>query len=62
VLALIARRSSNRQVAQMLGISPKTAGTHIERIYTKIGATSRSTAALFAMRHGLVDPLSPLDA
>jgi len=62
VLALITRGSSNRQVAQALGISPKTAGTHIERIYTKIGASSRSTAALFAMRHGLVDPLSPADA
>jgi DNA-binding CsgD family transcriptional regulator len=39
-----------------LGITPKTAGTHIERIYTKIGASTRSTATLFAVQHGLLDP------
>ena len=61
VLALIARGASNRQVAQALGITPKTAGTHIERIYTKIGASTRSTATLFAMQHGLLDSLSPLE-
>jgi HD-GYP domain-containing protein (c-di-GMP phosphodiesterase class II) len=62
VLALIARGASNRDVAEQLGITVKTAGTHIERIYTKIGASTRSAAALFAMQHGLLDPLSPLDA
>ncbi len=61
VLTLIARGASTRQVAQVLGISAKTAGTHIERIYTKIGASTRSTATLFAMQHGLLDSLSPLD-
>ena len=35
-------------------ISPKTARNHIEHIYTKIGATSRVTASLFAMDHGLL--------
>lgn len=58
VLILIARGASTRQVAQALDITPKTAGTHIERIYTKIGASSRSTATLFALQHGLLD-LSP---
>jgi HD-GYP domain-containing protein (c-di-GMP phosphodiesterase class II) len=62
VLVLIARGASNRQVAERLGITPKTAGTHIERIYTKIGATTRSTAALFAMQHGLLDPLITIEA
>jgi HD-GYP domain-containing protein (c-di-GMP phosphodiesterase class II) len=61
VLALIARGASTRQVASTLGIAPKTASTHIERIYTKIGASSRSTAALFAMQHGLLDSLQPVD-
>ena len=54
VLALIARGASTRQVAHHLAISPKTAETHIERIYTKTGATTRSTATLFAMQHGLL--------
>jgi HD-GYP domain-containing protein (c-di-GMP phosphodiesterase class II) len=61
VLVLIARGASNRQVAQTLGITPKTAGTHIERIYVKIGASTRSTATLFAMQNGLLDSLEPLD-
>jgi HD-GYP domain-containing protein (c-di-GMP phosphodiesterase class II) len=61
VLLLIARGASTRQVARALGISARTAGTHIERIYTKIGASSRPTATLFALRHGLLDPLAPVD-
>jgi len=61
VLTLISRGASNRQVAQKLGITPKTAGTHIERIYIKIGASTRSTATLFAMQNGLLDSLEPLD-
>lgn len=61
VLILIARGASNRQVATALGIAPKTAGTFIERIYTKTGASTRSTATLFAMQHGLLNTLEPLD-
>jgi HD-GYP domain-containing protein (c-di-GMP phosphodiesterase class II) len=61
VLALIARGASTRQVAQRLAITPKTAETHIERIYTKTGASTRSTATLFAIQHGLLDTLDPLD-
>jgi HD-GYP domain-containing protein (c-di-GMP phosphodiesterase class II) len=58
VLVLIARGRSTKQVASALGISSKTAGTHIEHIYSKTGASSRATATLFALRHGLIDPLS----
>lgn len=61
VLVLIARGASNKQVAGLLGIAPKTAGSHIEHIYAKIEASTRSTAALFAMQHGLLDSLAPLD-
>ena len=61
VLILIARGASNRQVAAALGITPKTAGSFIERIYTKTGASTRSTATLFAMQHGLLETLEPLD-
>jgi DNA-binding NarL/FixJ family response regulator len=43
--------------ARQLNVSRKTAGTHIERIYAKAGASSRSTATLFALRNGLLDPL-----
>ncbi len=61
VLILIARGASNRQVAQALGITAKTAGTHIERIYAKTGASTRSTTTLFAMQHGLLETLEPFD-
>ncbi len=56
MLVLIAQGASTRQVAQTLGISPRTAGTHIERIYTKTGASTRAQAALFAVQNGLIDP------
>jgi HD-GYP domain-containing protein (c-di-GMP phosphodiesterase class II)/DNA-binding CsgD family transcriptional regulator len=58
VLMLISRGATTGDVARSLGISSKTAGTHIERIYSKTGASSRSTATLFALRHGLLDPLN----
>jgi DNA-binding CsgD family transcriptional regulator len=61
VLVLIARGSSTRQVARRLGITPRTAGTHIERIYTKTGVSTRTGAALVAVAHGLLDTLEPLD-
>jgi HD-GYP domain-containing protein (c-di-GMP phosphodiesterase class II) len=61
VLVLIARGASTRQVARRLGIAPKTAGTFIERIYTKTGVSTRSGAALVAVRHDLLDTLEPLE-
>jgi HD-GYP domain-containing protein (c-di-GMP phosphodiesterase class II) len=61
VLTLIARGASTRQVAKRLSITQKTTETHIERIYAKIGATTRSTATLFAMQNGLLSSLEPVD-
>jgi DNA-binding NarL/FixJ family response regulator len=60
VLRLAARGLSNKQIADQLVISPKTVGNHIEHIYTKIGASTRATASLFAMRHGLVPEDGPV--
>jgi HD-GYP domain-containing protein (c-di-GMP phosphodiesterase class II) len=54
VLRLLARGLSNRQIAARLVIAPKTVGNHIEHIYAKIDASSRATASLFAMQHGLI--------
>lgn len=63
VLRLVARGFSNREIAERLVISRKTAGNHVEHIYSKIGATNRARAALFAMRHGLMaDPQPFQDA
>jgi len=54
VLILLARGLSNKQVAERLVITPKTAGNHVEHIYAKIGASSRAAAAMFAVQHGLL--------
>ena len=54
VLKLLARGLSNKEIADRLVISPKTAGNHIEHIYAKIDSSSRAAASLFAMQHGLL--------
>jgi HD-GYP domain-containing protein (c-di-GMP phosphodiesterase class II) len=54
VLRLVARGMSNKAVAERLFISPKTVGNHVEHIYTKINATNRATASLFAIQNGLL--------
>ena len=60
VLAVLARGATNRQIADRLGITVKTAGNHVERIYAKTGVGTRATATLFAMQHGLLDRLDPI--
>jgi HD-GYP domain-containing protein (c-di-GMP phosphodiesterase class II) len=54
VLRLLARGLSNKEIAERLVISPKTVGNHVEHIYTKIDASTRAAASLFAMQHGLL--------
>ena len=56
VLALVAEGCSNKQIAQRLVISRRTAEHHVQHIYSKIGASSRAAAALFAMEHDLLAP------
>jgi HD-GYP domain-containing protein (c-di-GMP phosphodiesterase class II) len=62
VLVLIARGASTRQVGRALDISTKTAGTHIERIYSKTHVSTRSTATLFALQHGLLGTFETHDS
>lgn len=54
VLRLITRGRTNREAADELVISPKTVGSHVEHIYTKIGVSSRAAAAVFAMEQRLL--------
>jgi DNA-binding NarL/FixJ family response regulator len=56
VVCLVARGASNKQIAEKLVISEKTARNHVERAYTKIGASNRIGASMYALRHGLVSP------
>ena len=59
VLALLARGHSNRQIAQRLVVSPKTAANHVEHIYSKLGVSSRAAATLYATQHGLLGAFEP---
>src|SRR5271169_1935417 len=54
VLGLLARGHSNREIAQALAVTPKTAMNHVEHIYAKLGVSSRAAATLYATRHGLM--------
>jgi DNA-binding NarL/FixJ family response regulator len=54
VLALVATGRSNRQIAAELVISERTARTHLSNILAKLRLTSRTQAALVAIREGLV--------
>ena len=53
VLVLVAQGLSNRQIADALVISERTARTRVSNILKKLGATSRTQAALLAIREGI---------
>jgi HD-GYP domain-containing protein (c-di-GMP phosphodiesterase class II) len=54
VLRLVATGFSNREIANKLVISPRTAEHHVQHIYRKLGVSSRPAVAFFAMEHALV--------
>jgi DNA-binding NarL/FixJ family response regulator len=58
VLRLLANGEANKEIAADLGISERTARTHVSNILSKLRLNSRTQAALWAAREGLAD--SPL--
>lgn len=56
VLALIARGYTNKQIAEALFVSEKTARNHVSHILEKLGLARRSEAAAFAVEHKLLRP------
>jgi HD-GYP domain-containing protein (c-di-GMP phosphodiesterase class II) len=54
VLRLLATGRTNREMAEILFISPKTVGRHIENIYAKVGVSTRAGATVYAMEHRLL--------
>jgi NarL family two-component system response regulator LiaR len=54
VLKLIARGLGNKQIAKELFVAMSTVKTHVNNLYRKLGVSSRTQAALYAARVGLV--------
>ncbi|TMB84656.1 MAG: response regulator transcription factor [Chloroflexi bacterium] len=59
VLVLIARGYTNKQIANTLIVTEKTARNHVSHILEKLGLARRSEAAAFAVEHKLVPPFPP---
>jgi DNA-binding NarL/FixJ family response regulator len=55
VLRLVGAGKANKEIATDLDISERTARTHVSNILRKLGLGSRTQAALWAVREGLVD-------
>ena len=54
VLRLLAQGQSNREISQQLNIGEQTVKTHVSHVLDKLGVPSRTQAALYAIRVGLV--------
>ena len=55
VILLVAQGKSNREIAEALVISEKTAKAHISNILGKLGLEDRTQMAIYAIKHRLVD-------
>jgi DNA-binding NarL/FixJ family response regulator len=55
VLGLVAEGLPNKLIARRLEISEKTVKAHLTSVFSHIGVTDRTQAALWAQRHGIAD-------
>lgn len=53
VLRLVAQGLDNREIAKVLDLSEHTVANRLRSIFRKIQVTSRTQAALYALRHGV---------
>jgi DNA-binding NarL/FixJ family response regulator len=56
VLTLAAQGLTNREIAYRLGISDRTVQFHMNSVFNKTGACSRTEAAVLAIQRGWIDP------
>jgi DNA-binding CsgD family transcriptional regulator len=52
VLSWLSKGKTNRDIAQILGLSPRTVDKHLEQIYAKLGVENRTAAAAIATSTG----------
>lgn len=50
VLSWLSKGKANRDIAQILGLSPRTVDKHLEQIYAKLGVENRTAAAAIAVK------------
>jgi DNA-binding CsgD family transcriptional regulator len=60
ILRLVATGASNKEIAHQLYISTNTVKVHLRNIFSKVGAASRTEAALYAVRMRIVDGMDHL--
>jgi len=57
VSRLVANGLTNAQIAESLGISPRTVTSHLDHIYGRLGIGSRAALTRWIVERGLIDPL-----
>lgn len=62
VLALIAQGLDNAEIAERLGISPRTARAHVSDVLCRLQVTNRTQAAVAALRSGWIGEFEPITA
>ena len=54
VLRLLSHGHTNKVIAEMLSVSPRTINFHLDNIYTKLDVNSRTEAVIVALRRGWI--------